>query len=497
MTSIVTCSLRQRAARAARDALGFVIERLLSEMNLWVLVFKRLAAVAIAVCLGLSFSPSVRAEEGCVNLELRRQIAVGEDVLKSATDAGSLGKLQEAYDKLSALNTQANAQSEFCRQAMRDIKSQAASVLARLRGQINKLGNDASKIHLAFSVAFEGAAQDQDLRAIRLDGELMHPTGKYTTTGADHQLVVEFEPPRTRDLTFDVRIDNTPAPDIPAERTEGSRTYILPRLEPGQHSVSIIVKGKERAQQRYLEVVFFEGTSPDGISVVVEDVEYQEFDKKILLPGEKNKLDVKVFHPKRETDEGWFRIGAKVGTKNLKPIDSEHSNTTYTIPIESVNTRLRLKPVTGPKKSPAREPVMWIGAGITAVGGAFAIINFMSHLSEYEKWQTKFDDNECGARPASPLCTDKVKKDIRKLDKQAQQSMTYTYIGMGVAGAGLLTLGLGYFLLEEGQPPPRDLARSPGSNTYARTRGSTQAASVNFAPILSPSAVGGVVTGRF
>lgn len=467
-------------------------------MNLWVhfQVFKRLAAVAIAVGCSLVFSPSVRAD-GCVNVELRRQIAAGEDVLKSATDVGSLAKLKDAYDRLSALNTQASTQSDFCRQAMRDIKSQAASVLARLRAQIAKLGDDASKVHLVFSVAFEGAAQDQDLRAIRLDGELMHPTGKYSTSGADHTLVVEFEPPRTRDLTFDVRVDNTPAPDIPAERTEGSRSYILPRLEPGQHSVSIIVKGKERAQQRYLEVVFFEGTSPEGISLTVEDVEYQEFDKKILLPGDKSKLDIKVFHPTREADDEWFRLGAKVGAKNLKPIDSEHSNTTYTIPIDSVNTRLRLKPVTGPKKSPAREPVMWIGAGITAIGGAFAIINFISHLDSEEKWQTKFEDKECGVAPPSALCTLKVQKEITKLDREAQDSLTYTYIGLGVAGAGLVTLGIGYFLLEEGQTPPRDLARSPGSNSYAKAAGSSRTANVNFTPVLSPSAVGGLFTGRF
>jgi hypothetical protein len=476
------------------------MERLLSEMNTWehFQVFKRLAVLGIVLSCALGWSPSARAD-GCVNVELRRQIAAGEDVLKSATDVAALPKLKEAYDKLSALNTQAGAQSDFCRQAMRDIKSQAASVLARLRAQIAKLGDDASKVNLAFSVAFEGAAQDQDLRAIRLDGELMHPTGKYSTSGADHTLVVEFEPPRTRDLTFDVRIDNTPAPDIPAERTEGSRSYIMPRLEPGQHSVSIIIKGKERAQQRYLEVVFFEGTSPDGISLMVEDVEYQEFDKKIALPSDKSKLDIKVFHPTRETDDGWFRIGAKLGTKNLKPIDSEHSNTTYTIPIDSVNTRLRLKPVTGPKKSPAREPVMWIGAGITALGGAFALINFMSHLDLEEKWLKEYDKKECGQKnPPSVLCTPDVEKDIDEMYQEDLSAQTYAYIGLGVAGAGLVTLAIGYFVLEEGETPPRDLARTTGTpNTYARGKQPTQAASLNFVPVLSPNTVGGVLSGRF
>jgi hypothetical protein len=468
-------------------------------MNLWVplQVFKRLAVVSLALCCVLSWTWRAHAD-GCINVELRRQIAAGEEVLKSATDVGSLPKLKEAYEKLSALNTQAGAQSDFCRQAMRDIKSQATIVLARLRAQIGKLGDDASKVHLAFSVAFEGAAQDQDLRAIRLDGELMHPTGKYSTSGADHTLVVEFEPPRTRDLTFDVRIDNTPAPDIPAERTEGSRSYILPRLEPGQHAVSIIIKGKERSQQRYLEVVFFEGTSPDGISLMVEDVEYQEFDKKIVLPGDKSKLDIKVFHPTRETDDGWFRLGAKLGTKNLKPIDSEHSNTTYTIQVDSVNSRLRLKPVTGPKKSKAREPVMWIGAGITAVGGAFALINFMSRLDLEEKWQTKFDDNGCGQDPPAMVCTLKLQASIDDIYDDSTQALTYTYIGLGVAGAGLVTLGIGYFLLEEGQTPPRDLANNANQpSTYARKEQPTQTAHVNFLPILSPNAVGGVLSGRF
>jgi hypothetical protein len=468
-------------------------------MNLWVhfQVFKRFAVMGIAIFSVMGVALNAHAD-GCVNVELRRQIAAGEEVLKSGTDMAALPKLKDAYDKLNALNTQAGAQSDFCRQAMRDIKSQAASVLARLRAQIAKLGDDASKVHLAFSVAFEGAAQDEDLRAIRLDGELMHPTGKYSTSGADHTLVVEFEPPRTRDLTFDVRIDNTPAPDIPAERTEGSRSYIMPRLEPGQHSVSIIIKGKERAQQRYLEVVFFEGTSPEGISLMVEDVEYQEFDKKIVLPGDKAKLDIKVFHPTRETDDGWFRIGAKLGTKNLKPIDSEHSNTTYTLPIDSVNTKLRLKPVSGPKKSPAREPVMWIGAGIIAVGGAFALINFLDYMDLEKTGTKKFEDNECGADPPSLKCTPTVEKSIKNTWEEAESAKTYGYIGLGIAGAGLLTLGIGYFLLEEGETPPRDLARGSGtSNMYARSKRAAETASVKFAPVLSPSTVGGVLTGRF
>lgn len=457
----------------------------------------RATLVGATLLCALSWAPHVYAD-GCVNVELRRQIAAGEEVLKGATDVGALPKLKDAYDKLSALNTQAGAQSEFCRQAMRDIKSQAASVLARLRAQIGKLGDDASKVHLAFSVAFEGAAQDQDLRAIRLDGELMHPTGKYSTSGADHTLVVEFEPPRTRDLTFDVRVDNTPAPDIPAERTEGSRSYILPRLEPGQHSVSIIIKGKERAQQRYLEVVFFEGTKSDGISLVVEDVEYQEFDKKIALPSDKSKLDVKVFHPTRETDDGWFRLGAKLGTKNLKPIDSEHSNTTYTIQVDSVNTKLRLKPVSGPKKNPAREPVMWIGAGITAIGAGWALYNGIERMGFEDDADKLLDDNGCLEDPPSLECDADVQKNVNDLWEESDAAMTHVFIGLGIAGAGLLTLGIGYFLLEEGQTPPRDLARSNvNSNNYAKRNDSWQTTNVNFVPVLSPSTVGGVFTGRF
>jgi hypothetical protein len=71
-------------------------------------------------------------------------------------------------------------------------------------------------------------------------------------------------------------------------------------------------------------------------------------------------------------------------------------------------------------------------------------------------------------------------------------------VGLGIAGAGLITLGIGYFLLEEGQTPPRDLASgSTKPSSYARNNQSTQTATVNFVPILSPNAVGGVMTGRF
>ena len=457
-------------------------------------VLKKSRLLVIWAAVGLCAAwPSAAWAQKCLNVELRANMKKAEQVLESAKEVAQLPALKQAYDELSDLKTRAESMGDFCRQTL---PAQRTRLLTNLRNRIAQLESMASAVQLTFSTSFEGDAVEQDLRGIRLNGELVNTGGKHSTGGAAHTLVLEFDPPRTRDLVFDLRVDNASIPDIRAERTEGSRTYQLPSLEPGLHNVSLVVTGKLRPKRRYLSVNFIEGSTPEGLSLTIDDVNYDQFDKRILLPSEGEKLDVKITHPPRETNDGWFRLGAKVGTQKLKPADTERTNTVYTVPLAPSTTVLRLQPVQGPKESKAREPVMWVGLAVAALGGGWALYNGLEHMAEDEAGWELFEDRGCDEDTLPETCDKDAWEEIDEHFDNSESALTHVYIGLGAMGVGLVVATIGY-LLEEGREPPSDLARA-GSLRLARHGESEPAwARVRVVPQLNATSLGAQVVGTW
>lgn len=430
----------------------------------------------------------------CLNVELRANMKQVEQALEGEPEVGQLPALKQAHSQLSELKKRAESMGEFCRQSL---PAQRNSVLTALRNRIAQLEAQASAVQLSFSTKFEGDAVEQDLRGVRVNGELVNLSGKQAAGGAEQMLVIEFDPPRTRDLVFDLRVDNAAIPDIVAERTEGSRTYQLPTLQPGLHNISLVVTGKERPKRRYLGVSFVDGSAPDGLTLTVDDVTYDQFDKRILLPSEAQKLDVKVNHPPRETSDSWFRLGAKVGTKKLQPADTESTNTTYTLPIDASTTVLRLQPVVGPKESAAREPVMWVGLAIAALGGGWALYNGLESMDLADEANDLFFDAKCDEDPPDVMkCNEDVVEEINDLYDESEAAQAHVYYGLGAMGVGLVVAGIGYFM-EEGRTPPSGLAKA-GAPRWAR-HGATQPglAKVRVAPRLTARSIGAQVSGTW
>lgn len=443
-----------------------------------------------ALCVGVAW-PSTAHAQKCLNVELRASMKKAEQALETAKDVAQLPELKQLYDELSDLKTRAESSGEFCRQSL---PVQRTRVLTNLRNRIAQMESQAAAVQLSFSIAFEGDAVEQDLRGIRLNGELVNIGGKHSAGGSSQTLVLEFDPPRTRDLVFDLRVDNGSIPDIRAERTEGSRTYQLPSLEPGLHNVSLVVTGKERPKRRYLSVNFVEGTSPEGLSLTIDDVNYDQFDRRILLPSEAEKLDVKISHPPRETDDGWFRLGAKVGTQKLKPADTERTNTVYTLPLASSTTVLRLQPVQGPKESKAREPVMWVGVAVAALGGAWALYNGLDAMEQRETGLDLYDQKDCEI--GEETCTLDVQEEIVEFYEKGDSAMTHVYIGLGAMGVGLVVATIGY-LLEEGREPPSDLAKSNPLRLARHGETEPAWARVRVVPQLNATSLGAQVVGTW
>lgn len=406
----------------------------------------------------------------CGAAKVSRAMRAANTLLEGpADDATQLPKLEAAYADLNEQVDFAKAKQQQNPDLCQGTPVAQGSALAqRLRDRIAKLNALGNQVRLKVSTTLDGA-QAEDVRDLWLDGKLIARNDTQVVSASAHEFVIEFIPPQTRNPTFTVHVDGQLVPDRELERAETKRVYRLPSMSPGDHDLVLTVTGKELPKGRFLEFSIAEGSSQVPVKLSIEDVPY-DISRRIRLP-EGEKLNLTLKHPPRETGNSWFRVGATIASgtaipKELEPRVTKSTLTYYELQPAAGSNRLQLELVAGPKKSPARLPMIVVGLGLAVVGAGFAIIEAVNYGKLNDKgdasWQ-KCKDNVGG-------CTLDEQGAINDIYDDADLAKTLGIVGASAGGVGLVLAGIGFFLLESGKTPPKDLARGIGIPHFAGLR---------------------------
>jgi hypothetical protein len=243
-----------------------------------------------------------------------------------------------------------------------------------------------------------------------------------------------------------------------------------------------------------LEIALSPKSSP--VSFTLDDVPVNP-EKPIRLDETREEQRLVVSHPEIETDDGWFRLGAKLNDAKFKPKSEEPTETIYMIKGQPGKTlRFKLRTAAGPKENPARPYVILIGAGLIVAGGAYGLIKYLDVWELDDKALELFEDKGCDELPMAMDCDEDVQEKVQDLWDEADDERVWANAGFIVAGVGVLTAAVGLFVLESGKNPPRISNDARRSNQYARTQdGLLQ--NVRFVPQMGPQVVGAHVLGTF
>lgn len=438
-----------------------------------------------AVLLVVVLTASSQAWADCGAAKVSRAMRAGNTLLEGpADDATQVPKLEAAHADLTEQVNFAKAKQQqnpdLCAGAP---VAQGAALAQRLRDRITKLNALGNQVRLKVVTELEGA-QAEDVRDLWLDGKLIARSGTQVVSGGAHEFAIEFLTSQTRNLTFTVHVDGQLVPDRELERADTKRVYRLPSMSPGDHDLVLTVTGKEPPKGRFLEISLAEGSSTVPVKLSIEDVPY-DLSRRIRLPeGEKLKLTLK--HPARETGNSWFRVGATLASgtgipKEIEPSVTQSTKTYYELQAAPGSNNLQLQLVAGPKKSPARAPMIWGGLALTVVGAGFAVIEAV----QYGKLNNKGIDIGEKCEQNDGGCTQAELDSIKDTWKDADFAKTLAIVGASAGGVGLVIAGIGFFLLESGETPPKDLARGLKFPNFA---------SLEVVPLVSVAGAGASAT---
>ncbi len=441
----------------------------------------------VALCLLLT---AQHARAACPGLEdLRGAVKSAQSV--NATDKDAL---LEAQSSLSSEMSGVGKVLPECTGKARVLKGEAQKELRRINKLLAELEKSENEVVLNIALNFEGEASDEDADLF-INGKPIQGT-RATPGRGRHELTVVLATPVRRLLTLGFKLNG--AELSPHEKTENSQTFIIAAEKSGSYEISVNVKGEEIPDPMALEITLSPKKSP--VSFVLDGVPVNP-EKPIRLDETRGEQRLVVSHPEIETDDGWFRLGAKLNDAKFKPKSEEPSETVYMLRGEPGKTlRFKLRTAAGPKENPARPYVIAIGAGLIVLGGVYGILQYLDASEIDDKALEKFEDNDCDKldfpeAAEMGYCPEEAQEDIDDLWEEADDARVWGNAGFIVAGVGVLTAAVGLFVLESGKDPPK-LSNAQGGTHVASSK-DTLLQDVRLVPHWSPKTMGAQFSATF
>ncbi len=413
------------------------------------------------------------------------------DALKSAQGVSTTDKdaLLDAHSSLSSELSSVGKVLPECQRKSRILAANARKELKRLQKLIAELEKKENEVVLNIARSFEGDAKDEEI-SVFLNGKPVQGT-RATPGRGRHEITVQYAASTRRVLTLTFKLNG--AELSPYEKTETSSTFIVSAEESGSYDIALIVKGEAIPDPMALEITLSPKDSP--VSFTLDDVPINP-DKPIRLDETREEQRLVVSHPDIETDDGWFRLGAKLNDAKFKAKSEEPTETIYMLRGQPGKTlRFKLRTAAGPKENPARPYVILIGAGLIVAGGGYGIIKYLDVWEIEDKALEKYEDSHCD-EPARGECGLDVQEDINDLYEEADDERVWANAGFIVAGVGVLTAAVGLFVLESGKTPPRLSNDELRRAQFANARDNILQ-NVRLVPQMGPQVVGAHVSGTW